>query len=368
MRILDRRIVWGVLGIALVVAAEAMEAVRVDPAGERFVLADTGAEFRVWGVNYDRAESAAGSRLLEDFWVDEWDTVREDFEEIRDLGANVVRVHLQLGKFMKAPDQPDALALAQLRKMLDLAKECRLRIDLTGLGCYRKMDVPDWYDAMDESARWDVQARFWRAVAGACRGHEAVFCYNLMNEPIVSGKESDGWLAGELGGSYFVQRLTLQQNGRTGEEIAEAWVAKLTAAIRSEDPGRLITVGVIPWAMIWPNAKPVFYAPKVARHLDFVSIHLYPKSGELEKALKALAVYRIGKPLVIEEMFPLECSLEELDQFVVQSEKLVSGWIGFYWGKTAAEYEATKDPKPADGLLAAWIRYFQKQAPARRAP
>lgn len=41
-------------------------------------------------------------RLLEDYWAEEWETVAQDFREIRDLGANVVRIHLQLGRFMTA--------------------------------------------------------------------------------------------------------------------------------------------------------------------------------------------------------------------------------------------------------------------------
>ncbi len=84
------------------------------------------------------------------------------------------------------------------------------------------------------------------------------------------------WLGGELGGFYFVQRISEDPKGRTQIEIARAWAAKLTRAIRQADARTPITVGVIPWAQIWPNAKPVFYSPKVAKHFDFVSIHAYP--------------------------------------------------------------------------------------------
>ena len=64
-----------------------------------------------------------------------------------------------------------------------------------------------------------MQARFWEAVAATCRNRPAVFCYDLMNEPIVT-----------------------------------------------EDN----------------------------------SLHFYPRKDEVGKALKALAVYDIGKPIVIE--------------------------------------------------------------------
>ena len=91
-----------------------------------------------------------------------------DFGEMKDLGANVVRVHLQFGKFMKRPDEPDPRALDRLGKLVALAEQTGLYLDLTGLGCYRKRDVPAWYDALDEPARWAAQARFWEAVAARC--------------------------------------------------------------------------------------------------------------------------------------------------------------------------------------------------------
>ncbi|PAW63888.1 MAG: hypothetical protein B9S38_16870, partial [Verrucomicrobiia bacterium Tous-C4TDCM] len=80
------------------------------------------------------------------------------------LGANVVRIHLQLGKVMNTPDQPDPKTLARLVQLLDPAGEKGLYLDLTGLGCYHAKDVPAWYDALPEEKRWAVQARFWKAV------------------------------------------------------------------------------------------------------------------------------------------------------------------------------------------------------------
>jgi hypothetical protein len=346
----------------------ALEPIRLSDDGNAFVTGTTGKPFRVWGVNYDHDTHGDHGRLIEDYWDAEWETVRQDFQEIRDLGANVVRIHLQLGRFMNAPDTPNPEALSKLRDLLELAEQTGLHLDVTGLGCYHKADVPAWYDAMDEADRWEVQAAFWSAVARACRDSNAVFCHDLMNEPVIGGDESEGWLSGELGGKHFVQRLTLDRKGRTSHEIAEAWVKKMTAAIRKEDPHRLITVGVIPWATVWPNAKPLFYSPEVARHLDFVSVHFYPKKGEVDRAIEALAVYGIGKPLVIEEMFPLLCSLDEMDEFIRKSAGMVEGWISFYWGRTIEEYRSAEEPGIADAIVAQWLEYFREQAPKMRQP
>jgi hypothetical protein len=191
----------------------------------------------------------------------------------------------------------------------------------------------------------------------------AVFCYDLMNEPVVSeDKQTREWTAGAFGDRYFVQRITLDLAGRTSQEVARAWVERMTAAIRKYDPRHLITVGAIPWALVWPKAKPLFYSREVSTNLDFVSLHFYPKSGEVEKALVALAVYDVGKPIVIEEMFPLSCSIEELDRFIDGSRKLATGWIGFYWGKTVEEYQKEQG-SISDRLTSDWLEYFRRKTP-----
>jgi hypothetical protein len=114
--------------------------------------------------------------------------------------------------------------------------------------------------------------------------------------------------------------------------------------------------------MTWPTAKPVIYSKEASKNLDFVSLHLYPQKGDVGKALKALAVYDIGKPIVIEEMFPLSCSVTELDQFIDGSRPLARGWIGFYWGKTIAEYQREKK-SIADAITLDWLEYFVRKTP-----
>lgn len=355
------------LAVAMNAPCRGLEPVRVSRDGGSFILADSGKPFRVWGVNYDH-DSVGNGRLLEDYWVAEWETVRGDFAGMKELGANVVRVHLQFGKFMDAPGVPNGKSLAQLRRLLELAEEQGLYLDITGLGCYHQADLPAWYDAMNETARWTEQAQFWSAVAKVCRHSPAVFCYDLMNEPVAGGKKEDGWLAGELGGKHFVQRLTLEPGARTPLEIAKAWVDRLTKAIRAEDRTHMITVGAIPWAHTWPAAKPIFYSPEVSPALDFVSIHLYPNKGEVDKALAAMAVYDIGKPLVIEETFPLACTPEEMDDFLRRSKARAEGYISFYWGRTAAEYRAAPEQTMLDALMAKWLNYFREQADFMKQP
>src|SRR5688572_13865584 len=100
---------------ALILALTLMEAppgpmglVRVAPDGRGFVVGPEARPFRPLGFNYDHDESG---RLLEDYWVEEWPKVEADFREMKELGANVVRIHLQTGRFLKGADEPDAAAL-----------------------------------------------------------------------------------------------------------------------------------------------------------------------------------------------------------------------------------------------------------------
>ena len=341
-----------------------MDWIRPSADGSHFIRGEEGARFIAWGFNYDHD---ADGRLIEDYWDGEWPRVVEDFHEMKALGANVIRVHLQLAKFMKSPGEPDSAALEQLSRLVRLAETAGLYLDITGLGCYHKKDVPEWYDNMGEAERWEVQALFWEAVARVCAESPAVFCYDLMNEPILPGdkqKETE-WLAGEFGGKYFVQRVTLDLGGRSREDVAAAWVARLAGAIRKHDSRHMITVGVIPWAHVFPGAKPLFYTEATSRHLDFVSVHFYPKKDGVARALSALETYNIGKPLLVEEMFPLECDIEELDAFIEGSRGIADGWIGFYWGKTIGEYAGDK-ASIGSAITRLWLEYFRDKTPEIR--
>ena len=122
-------------------AKQKMPFIRVAGDHRTFVLENTGKGFTPWGFNYDHDEKGD---LIEDYWEKDWDRVAEDFREMKELGANVVRVHLQFGKFMDAAARPNKNAFKHLEKLVKLFEKTRLYLDLTGLGCYHKKDVPAW--------------------------------------------------------------------------------------------------------------------------------------------------------------------------------------------------------------------------------
>lgn len=351
-------LLW-LLSVSPGIAAD-LEWIRVSDDGSKFVREKSGRAFLPWGVNYDH--QAGSGKLLEDYWNDEWATIEEDFAEIRELGANLVRIHLQFGRFMKAPDQPDESALQQLTRLVRLAEKTGLYLDVTGLGCYHKQDVPQWYDALDEPQRWAAQAEFWEAVAKCCAESPAIFCYDLMNEPVVPGGKGkrDDWLGGAFGGKHFVQFIALETKGRPRHEIARSWIDQLVAAIRKHDQRHMITVGLVPWSLDRPGLTSGFIPEKVTGKLDFIAVHLYPETDKLDDAMTTLRGFDLGKPLVIEETFPLKCSPDDLITFIDRSRPIAEGWVSFYWGRTPEEYEREKTLQAA--IIGMWLKQFREKS------
>jgi hypothetical protein len=331
--------------------------------GHGFETADSHKPFHPWGLNYGNA-----GRLMEDFWDHEWQTLADDFRKMRAMGANVVRVHLQFGKFMDSATQPNTASLGKLERMLKLAEEAGLYLDVTGLACYRKADVPEWYDDLGEKARWAAQAVFWKEVAKTCASSPAVFCYDLINEPLSPGAKRGAkeWYSGKtLGGYDFLQMIAVDPAGRKREDIPVEWITSLTKAIHSEDTKHLITVGLLPWSRQWKHLSG-FFPAKVAPALDFLSVHIYPDSKLPGEALECLEHFNVGKPVVIEETFPLSCTPKELEAFLLASRKIACGWVGHYDGKSIEESDALEKAGKLslhDAVYRGWLRMFVRLKP-----
>jgi hypothetical protein len=115
------------------------------------------------------------------------------------------------------------------------------------LATYRPSDTPAWYDALDEEQRRAAQAFFWAEIAKRCNQSDAVFCYDLMNEPVSPGGKREKYASGHLlGGFDFLQAIALDPKGRPRDQIAPAWIARMRAAIRAHDKDHLVTVGLLP--------------------------------------------------------------------------------------------------------------------------
>lgn len=336
------------LGVLLVfmpgVAAAATKHTLVPPPQQRVAVAPDHRGFELlpsrkayypWGFNYGNR-----GRLIEDFWLHHWPTVARDFRNMRRLGANVVRVHLQYGKFMLSPEKPNPVSLKLLSRLLRLAEKNHLYLDLTGLGCYRVSDTPKWYNAMNDRQRWKAQENFWRAIAATCAPSHCVFCYDLINEPLVPGsRQRPGqWQPkSSFGGYDFLQFIALNPGHAGRPALAVRWINAMTRAIRSRDKKTLITVGLLPWIPQWGWISG-FIPRVIAPHVSFISIHIYPQSKDLTQAMDVLRRCAVGKPVVIEETFPLSCTAAQERHFLLASRRIACGWMGHYDGLTLQDY------------------------------
>jgi hypothetical protein len=352
--------------ISLPASAAQPSWIAVNKSGDGFVLSSTGAAFVPWGFNYQRDERL---RLLEDYWNDEgpdgWAKVERDFREMKRLGANVVRINLQFARFMDAPGTPNRKNLARLGALISLAERVGVYLDVTGLGTFRNADVPSWYRDLAERERWSAQAQFWKAVARVGANRPGIFAYNLMNEPLVATEKraAGEWTHPlELEGVRYIEYINLDPARRTAAEIARAWLRQMTQAIRAHDRRHLITVGLV-WVS---NANPENFPVKpseIAAEVDFLAVHAYPAAGKVDDALNYVAHYRKGKPVVIEETFPLQCSPEEYADFLRRSRGVASGWLAQYWSLTPDDLQGKTDL--VSSLMLESLKSFQSLDPNR---
>jgi hypothetical protein len=129
------------------------------------------------------------------------------------------------------------------------------------------------------------------------------------------------------------------------------------------DERHLITVGLVDWSLDRKGLTSGFVPERIVADLDFLSVHLYPEAAKLDEGLRTLKGFSVGKPVVVEETFPLKCSPKELDGFIAQSGKRAAGWISFYWGKPPEELH--RSTSIGDVILLQWLELFRKRAMTR---
>lgn len=304
----------------------AMHFVKIAPDRKGFVLDPSGDRYVPWGNNYASVDIM--DRLAKDP-----ERVERDFAEMKAAGATVARVHPEMRALLSGPTEANAQGLERLTHLLRIAENSGIYLQITGLACYKIKDRMAWYDALDDERRWKVQEFFWSTVAKTCAKSPAVFCYDLVNEPAAKGKREDGWYMGRMGEVEFSQRLSLDQPKRSGDEIFRQWTNRMVAAIRKQDRRHLITLGMFPFPGAYKTA---------AEQLDFVSPHLYPKSGKVDAEIALLRQFDFGKPIVIGETFPLNCGADDEREFLLKSRGIAQGWIGHWPDESPAELAKLK--------------------------
>lgn len=331
-------------------SAAAMETVGVAPDRKGFILRPSGDRYTPWGHNY------ASVDLMERLARDPVRVERE-FAEMKAAGTTVARIHPEMPRIMTGPDQADPEALDRLRKLLRIAEASGIHLKITGLACYTIKDRMPWYDSMDERDRWNAQAFFWETIARTCAGSPAVFAYDLVNEPAATGARAGGWYMGRMGEVEFCQRLSLDPGTRSGDDIFREWTTRMVAAIRRHDQTHLVTMGMLPFPGAYKAA---------AGQLDFVSPHLYPRTGRVDDEIKLLRQFAWGRPVVIGETFPLSCTAADEREFLLRSRDDAHGWIGHWPDESPArlaELMRTGKATIHQAIWLSWVELFRETGP-----
>jgi len=316
---------------------------------------EDGNTFRVWGFNY----GAGSDGLTESFWTSEakWEALIKDWHDMKGLGANSVRLHLQAHEFLVDAETINTTAIENLKRLVSISEETGLYLLIVGLGAYIKADQPDWYTGLEDSARWLAHHTFWREISKAVGHSPAILGYDLMNEPIVAVNPQNGWTPGEaFGGFQYVQNIALSTNDKTQMEVLGEWIDQLTAAIREHDSQHLITVGFLSF--------PVYHT--LAPYLSCMTIHLYPKENDLKPSETAISHFSADHqlPLMVTEISPLNGSPDFIEDFINRHRDVVCGWMWHYHGETPEEIG-----EPETLVEALWkvaLEKFKEMAPTQK--
>ncbi len=192
-----------------------------------------------------------------------WDTfgkkfdsvnIENDFERIREMGLNTIRVFVQYEDFGKANVPFKKLLL--LQKMLDLAAKNKLKVMVTLFDFYGDYDITNW----------TLTQRHAEAIVEAVKDHPALLAWDIKNEP----------------------DLDFDSRGR---ERVLSWLGMMLEKVKQWDPVHPVTVG---WSS--PEA-----GKELSAKVDFVSFHYYRKPEEFLQAYNQLRKAVPGKTLVLQE-------------------------------------------------------------------
>jgi hypothetical protein len=320
--------------------------IRVGADGRSFVT-ETGQRFVPFGVNYFRPGNGWAPQVWKKF---ELEAVRSDFNRMRELGVNCVRVFLTYGSFFIETNRLHPEGVRKFDQLLEIAESAGIYIHPTGPDHWEGM--PEWAvgDRIASETVLTALESFWRLLGERYRGRNVIFAYDLLNEPAVGWDTPmlrakwNRWLEQRYGSAEKTaqawgvasnlvpwgqvpppppkdapgdKRLLDYQLFR--EDIADDWTRRQVLAIKSVDRQALVTVGLIQWSV--PVLLPAvsqyagFRPERQARWLDFLEVHFYPLEGGFYEYLDSDAERRNlaylesvvrevaapGKPVVLAE-------------------------------------------------------------------
>jgi hypothetical protein len=279
--------------------------------------------WRAWGFNWGGGDESVIT-YFDDPSAARLNTLAAQLRTAHALGADSMRVFLELGQVMQGPGQVRTGTLLALKRLLKVAERERMYLEIVGNLVWRPALITPWYDLLSEADRWEVQAEFWKAVAHAASSSPAVLSYELTSEPIVAN--GSGYYYGWVDGWSFVQSIADGQ-GRDAVAIARAWTRKLADAVRSEDD-RPVTIGFLPTL-----SSPIRPAT-VGDLLDLFELHVYPGQTPMSDAVRIVRNFGgRGKPVLIGETGILFCDWLTERRFLVGAARYVNGVFAWFDGR-----------------------------------
>jgi hypothetical protein len=300
---------------------------------------DAGSKrFRAFGMNWGVGDAEPVIDYFDNPNAQTFHVLAAQLQTAKQLGANSMRIYLQLGQVMATPTHPRARTLIALQELLALGQEDGIYFDVTGDLVWRPAQAPLWYAKMSEAARWRVQAAFWRAVARAAHSYSAVLCYELTSEPEVTNKLP--YYLGTIGGWSFVQSIAIT-HGRKPRTLARAWTRMMAAAVRSQDD-RPVTIGLLPFT------TGAFAPQNVEDLLDMMVVHEYPQTGQAAQAIALINRFAsFGKPLLLGETTMLNDDAATQRAFLTGVAPRLVGAFAFFDGRNPTTMQA---PSKADSI------------------
>ncbi len=180
--------------------------------------------------------------------------ISADFQILKDMGLNTVRVFVPYTDFGEANVIPDKLE--KLKKVLKVAEKNEIKVVLTLFDFYGNYDIIDW----------TLTHRHAETIVTALKDYKAVLAWDIKNEPDLD----------------FESR---------GKEKVLAWLTHMANAIKTWDTQKPVTIG-------WSNATA---ATLLANEVDFVSFHYYKKPSAFAASYTALKKAVPNKPIVLQE-------------------------------------------------------------------
>ncbi|WP_341227100.1 cellulase family glycosylhydrolase [uncultured Arcticibacterium sp.] len=202
------------------------------------------------GINYYPKDHP-----FKDFWINyDTSTVENDFELIKEMNLNTVRIFINYEQFGKGVVVPEMLL--RLEHLLNTAETNKLQVLVT------MFDFNSNYNLLN-FANTDRQLE---VIMKKFKNHPAILAYDLKNEPDID---------------YHYQN----------PDDVKQWLRFIISKARKYDPSHPITVG---WA--YPES-----ANYLADSLDFVSFHYYRELENLGKDIDRLKEETNHKTLLLEE-------------------------------------------------------------------